>query len=210
MKLAVFDYDSTLMDGETLEFLAREFKLENEVREITNKAMNGELDFFESLTYRVSLLKGLSIEKVDKICKTLPLMRGAREVVTELKKMGYTTVCFSGGFQNATNHTKQEIGLDADFSNIFHVKDGLLTGKVGGSMMFGFSKGEMIQNLQGLLKVTPENTVAVGDGANDLSMFKYAKYKIAFCAKPILKQAANIIIDEKNLALIPQKLAQFN
>ena len=202
MKLAVFDYDSTLMDGETLEILAREFNIENQIREITTKAMNGELDFFESLTYRVSLLKGLSVEKVNEICHNLPLMKGAKQAVDKLHDMGYKVVCFSGGFKNATEHTKKVLGLDGEFANIFHTKDGYLTGKVGGCMMFNNSKGNMIQELQSILGISSDDTLVVGDGANDLSMFQYAKNRAAFCAKPILKQNANIIIENKDLTEI--------
>ena len=198
-KLAVFDFDSTLMDGETLEFFAKEIGIQEKVKSITDKAMRGELDFFESLTERVSFLKGLLVSKIDEICKTLPLMPGAKEVVKGLKDKGYKVVCFSGGFRNATTIFAEELGLDGEFANILHSKDGILTGQVGGEMMFNDSKGQMILRLQKLLDVSEENTLTVGDGANDLSMFKYASKRIAFCAKPILKQAANIIIDNKDL-----------
>jgi phosphoserine phosphatase len=201
-KLAVFDFDSTLMDGETLEFFAREIGIEEKVKSITDRAMRGELDFFESLTERVSFLKGLPAVKVDEICRSLPIMNGAKEVVSNLKEKGYKVVCFSGGFRNATTLFAKELGLDGEFANILHVKDGLLTGQVGGEMMFNDSKGQMLCRLQNLLDVTEDNTLAVGDGANDLSMFKYAAKKVAFCAKPILKEHANIIIDEKDLSKI--------
>ena len=201
-KLAVFDFDSTLMDGETLEFFARELGIGEKVKAITDKAMRGELDFFESLTERVSFLKGLPITKVDEICHKLPLMNGAREVVKGLKEKGYKVVCFSGGFRNATTLFSEKLDLDCEFANILHVKDGLLTGQVGGEMMFNDSKGQMLKRLQALLDVTEENTIAVGDGANDLSMFKYAVTRIAFCAKPIVKENADIIIEEKDLSKI--------
>ncbi len=201
-KLAVFDFDSTLMDGETLEFFARAIGIEEKIKAITDNAMRGELDFFESLTYRVSLLKGLNVSKVDRICAQLPLMNGAKEVVKGLHEKGYKVVCFSGGFKNATTLFAQNLELDGEFSNILHSKDGVLTGLVGGEMMFNDSKGQMLKKLQKLLNVEEENTIAVGDGANDLSMFKFASKKIAFCAKPILKENANIIIDNKNLSEI--------
>lgn len=201
-KLAVFDFDSTLMDGETIEIIADEVGLKEEVAKITNRAMAGELDFFESLTYRVSLLKGLKLSKVDEICQNLPFIKGGKETIAELKKSGFTVVCFSGGFKNATEHAKSILGYDADFSNILNVKDGLLTGQVGGPMMFNDSKGRMLKRLQNVLNITPANTIAVGDGANDLSMFKHAGTKIAFCAKEIVKQNADFIIDEKDLTKI--------
>ncbi len=201
-KLAVFDFDSTLMDGETLEFFAEELGIREQIKSITDKAMQGELDFFESLTERVGLLKGLSLEKVDEISRSLPLMKGAFEVVRGLKERGYKVVCFSGGFRNATSYFAEKLGLDGEFANILHSKDGVLTGLVGGEMMFNNSKGEMLKRLQSILGINEENTLVVGDGANDLSMFKYAKKRVAFCAKPILEKEANIIIKEKDLSLI--------
>ena len=201
-KLAVFDFDSTLMDGETLEFFAKELGLEEKIKAITDKAMRGELDFYESLTKRVMLLKGLPVDKVEKICQNLPLMNGAKEVIQGLKSRGYKVVCFSGGFRTATKFYAKLLELDGEFANILHFKDGVLTGSVGGEMMFNDSKGQMLERLQALLNITRENTLVIGDGANDLSMFKFADKCVAFCAKPILKQHANIIIEEKNLTKI--------
>ena len=206
MKLAVFDFDSTLMDGETIEFLAREVGLEQEVKEITTKAMQGELDFFESLQKRVSLLKGLKVDTVNEICRNLPLMNGAEEIIKELKQKGYKVVCFSGGFKNATVTFAQNLKLDAEFSNILHSKDNILTGMVGGEMMFNNSKGQMLLTLQRLLGITREKTLVIGDGANDLSMFKYADKRVSFCGKPILEKEANIIIKDKDLSLILENL----
>ncbi len=199
MKLAVFDFDSTLMDGETIEFLAKPLGLEERVASITERAMAGELDFFESLTTRVLLLKGLPKLEVDKICQNLPIMNGAKEAISGLKKEGYKVICFSGGFRNATTPACRALGIDADFSNILHDYNGTLTGRVGGDMMFDFSKGDMLQRLQQLLGVTKENTLVVGDGANDLSMFKYASIRVAFCAKEILKAKSTHIVDKKDL-----------
>ena len=201
-KLAVFDFDSTLMDGETLEFFAEEIGIKDKVKAITDKAMRGELDFFESLTERVSFLKGLSVLKVDEICHNLPLMCGANEVVKGLQDKGYIVVCFSGGFRNATKFFAEKLGLDGEFANYLHSKDGVLTGLVGGEMMFSDSTGQMLERLQKLLGATKEETLVAGDGANDLSMFKFASKRVAFCAKPILKEHANIIIDEKDLSKI--------
>jgi len=202
MKLAVFDFDSTLMDGETIDFFAKELGLEEKVASITEQAMKGELDFFESLITRVKLLEGLEYEKVVQIGKNLPLMPGAMELIPKLKENGYKVVCFSGGFRVGTTPAKEKLGLDADFANILHHKDGLLSGLVGGDMMFDFSKGDMIQRVQNILGVSVKNTLVCGDGANDRSMFPYAAKKIAFCAKDILKKEANIIIDKKDLTNI--------
>lgn len=202
MKLAVFDFDSTLMDGETIDFFAAELGLEEKVAEITDLAMNGELDFFESLITRVELLKGLEYEKVVQIGKNLPLMPGAKEIVPALQSKGYKVICFSGGFRVGTSPAKDVLGLDADFSNVLHHKDGVLTGLVGGDMMFDYSKGDMIKRLQNILGISKEDTLVVGDGANDRSMFKEAGTRIAFCAKEILKKEANVIIDKKDLTEI--------
>ncbi len=202
MKLAVFDCDSTLIDGETIEFLAAACGIEAHVKRITDKAMNGEMDFFESLVERAAFLKGLSVEKVDEICADLPLMPGAKETVKGLQERGYKVVCFSGGFKNATVPLCKKLGLDCEFSNILHEKNGLLTGKVGGEMMFSDSKGQMLLRLQKLFNISKKNTLVAGDGANDLSMFEHADIRVAFCAKEILKKHANIVIEEKDLKLI--------
>jgi phosphoserine phosphatase len=202
MKLAVFDFDSTLMDGETIDFLAEPLGLKDKVASITEMAMRGELDFFESLIMRVKLLEGLEEKKVNEICHNLPYMPGAEETIKALKKDGVTVVVFSGGFRNATSYAKNILGFDADFSNTLHSKNGILTGLVGGEMMFSHSKGDMLKRIQSILGVTKEDTMVVGDGANDLSMFKYADTRVAFCAKDILKKEANIIIEEKDLTKI--------
>ncbi len=199
MKLCVFDFDSTLMDGETIDFFASKIGVEEEVSKITELAMQGELDFFESLTTRVNLLKGLNSDIVDEVCKNLPYMNGAKEAILGLKQKGYKVIVFSGGFVNATRYAKDILGYDADFSNVLHVKDKKLTGLVGGDMMFDFSKGDMLQRIQNLLGISKADTIAVGDGANDRSMFTHADLRVAFCAKDILKKEANAIIDEKDM-----------
>ena len=202
MKLAVFDFDSTLMKGETLEFLAQTEELKQEMKKVTDLAMNGKLDFFESLTNRVSKLAGMEVNKVNEICSALPYNKGAKELITKLKENNIKVVCFSGGFVNALVPAKINLGFDVFFCNILHEKEGILTGKVGGDMMFNNSKGNMLAKLQVLLDIKKEDTMVVGDGANDLSMFKYADKRVAFCGKEILRQNANIIIDTPNLTEI--------
>ena len=208
MKLAVFDFDCTLMDGETIDFLAKECGVEVQVAAITHKAMSGELDFYESLKNRVHLLAGLTESRAREICENLPLMLGAQEIVHFLQSHGYKVVCFSGGFSFATRHFARILGLDGEFSNILHTKAGVLSGEVGGEMMFGDSKGVLLARLQHLLGVSVQDTLCVGDGANDVSMFAHADTRVAFCAKEVLKQAANIIIEQKDLRAIIPSLEQ--
>ena len=199
MKLCVFDFDSTLMDGETINELAKATGKQIEVAAITEEAMLGKLDFFEALTRRVELLKGLAYGDALVICQHLPLMPNARETIQRLKEKGYRVVIFSGGFREATSFHAKKLNADADFANFLHQKDGLLTGQVGGEMMTSDAKGKLMMRLQALLGISRANTVAVGDGANDLSMFQHAETKIAFCAKPVLIEAADHSIEEKDL-----------
>ena len=192
MKLAVFDFDSTLMDGETIDEFAKALGLKERVASITEMAMAGELDFFESLIMRVKLLEGLEEKRVVEIAHSLPYMKGAKETISQMKKMGYRVICFSGGFRVATSYAKDILGFDADFANILHTKNGKLTGLVGGDMMFNYSKGDMLKRIQAILGISKEDTFVCGDGANDLSMFKYANTRVAFCAEEVLRKEANI------------------
>ncbi|AQW81868.1 phosphoserine phosphatase [Campylobacter pinnipediorum subsp. pinnipediorum] len=199
IKLCIFDFDSTLMDGETIDILAESYGVGDEVKNITKKAMAGELDFFESLTSRVSLLEGMSYFLAKDICENLPVMNGAKELIENLKAKGIKVIVFSGGFDLGTNAMQKKLNFDASFANILHQKDGKLTGRVGGEMMFGFSKGKMLQKIQKIINVDISNTMCVGDGANDISMFEYSNLKIAFCANEILKQNATHCVDQKDL-----------
>jgi len=200
IKLAVLDFDSTLMDGETIDFLAAaKGGVEEQVSAITERAMQGELDFFESLIERVALLEGLSATVADKVFSNLPYMPGAHDFIRNLKERDIRVVCFSGGFRPATSKACADLGIDADFANQLHIRDGKLTGLVGGDMMQSDSKGDMLLRLQRLLAITPEETLAIGDGANDLSMFAYADTRVAFCAKQALKEKATHIVDDKDL-----------
>ena len=207
IKLAVFDFDSTLMDGETLELLAQDASLRAKLKSITDRAMAGELDFFESLVQRVAFLKDISLKHVNDVFANLPYMPGAKELILELKKRGVKVVCFSGGFDGALEVAQADLGFDTYFANFLHEKDGVLTGLVGGDMMSSNSKGIMLQKLQKMLSVTKEQTMVVGDGANDLSMFKHAGTRVAFCAKEVLKKEAHVVIDEKNLLEILDKIS---
>jgi phosphoserine phosphatase len=209
MKLAVLDFDSTLMDGETIDILAEQVGKKAQVEALTEMAMRGQLDFFQSLQQRAELLRGMDAGLVDEICHDLPLMPGAGELVSGLKQLGYKVAVFSGGFRNATSHYRQVLGYDTEFSNILHHQEGLLTGKVGGDMMFDFSKGDMLLRLQDLLGISAAETLVCGDGANDVSMFAHAATRVAFCAKPVLREKANIIVDNKDLRQVLEQLDEW-
>ena len=187
------------MDGETIDILAAANNASEEVANITKRSMNGELDFFESLTKRVKFLKGLPLLKVNEICKNLPIMPGAGELIEALKQKGIKVVVFSGGFHNATDVMQKKLNFDANFANILHHKDGILSGEVGGEMMFSSSKGDMIDRLCGLLNLGKDEIMCVGDGANDISMFRKCDLSISFCAKYILKKEATHCVDVKDL-----------
>lgn len=202
IKLCVFDFDSTLMDGESIDILASHYGVGSEVSKITSEAMNGQLDFFESLNKRVSLLKGMSYENVLEYCKNFPLMNGAKELISYLKSKNITVAVFSGGFHEGVDLAQNKLNFDIAFANYLHQKNGILSGFVGGEMMFSNSKGKMLKRLKTLLKVKDDEVACVGDGANDLSMFKESKLNIAFCAKEILRQNATHCVDEKDLTKI--------
>lgn len=202
IKLCVFDFDSTLMDGESIDILASKYGVFDEVSKITTRAMNGELDFFESLSKRVSLLKGMSYENVLEYCKNFPLMNGAKELISYLKSKNITVAVFSGGFHEGVDLAQNKLNFDIAFANYLHQKDGFLSGLVGGEMMFSNSKGVMLKRLKELLRLKDEEVACVGDGANDISMFEQSSLKIAFCAKEILRQNATHCVDEKDLTKI--------
>lgn len=199
IKLCVFDFDSTLMDGETITILSSAMGKDKEVGDITSRAMAGELDFYESLVKRVKLIEGLELSKALEITSNLPFITGAKDIISYLKSKNIKTVVFSGGFHIATDAAQQKLGFDLNFANELHHKNGILTGNVGGEMMFGDSKGKMLSRLKGFLGLSSDEVVCVGDGANDISMFKESSTGIAFCANKILKEAATHIIDIKDL-----------
>lgn len=198
IKLVVFDFDSTLIDAETLDFLALKLGIDG-VLALTKAAMAGELCFFESLVKRVALFKNTPYEKILTLSKKLPLMKGSKELIKHLKQKDIKVVVFSGGFDGCLNARKEELGFDVCFANTLHVKDFVLTGKLGGELMFGDSKGLVLEKLQVLLNLQKDEIGVVGDGANDISMFKKAGTSVAFNAKAALKPYATHIVDEKDL-----------
>ncbi len=206
IRLCVFDFDSTLMDGETITHIAHGAGVGEEVAQITHRAMAGELDFFESLTARAALVKGLPLATAQKICENLPFITGAAEIISYLNSKGVMTAVFSGGYHLGTDPAQKKLGFGINFANELHHKDGILTGLVGGEMMFGDSKGKMLKRLKEFLGLNASEVAAIGDGANDISMFKEAGIGIAFCAHKVLKDAATHIVDTKDLRELKQIL----
>ncbi|MBW9220881.1 phosphoserine phosphatase SerB [Methanothermococcus sp. SCGC AD-155-M21] len=197
--LVLFDLDSTLIEEETIDELARLAGVEHEVKNITKEAMNGKIDFEESLKRRVALLKGLPTGEVKGIISRLKLTKGAKETIKELKNRGYVVGVISGGFTIATDKVKRDLDLDYAYSNELVIKEGKLTGEVKGRVMGPTSKGDILEEIAKKEKIDLKNSFVVGDGANDISMFKKAGFKIAFCAKEILKRNADISIDKRDL-----------
>lgn len=193
-KLIVIDFDSTLVNNETIDELAKEANKEKEIKEITKLAMNGKIDYRDSLIKRVELIKGLDLEKVNRAISRITLTKGAEDAIKELKKRGYIVAVVSGGFDIAIKKFK-DLGIDYIIANELILKDN----KVVGVKEKVIDKGKIIDELMKKEKIDKDNIVVVGDGANDLSMFKKAGLRIAFCAKPILKKEADIIIENRDL-----------
>jgi len=197
--LVLFDLDSTLIEEETIDELAKLVGVEEEVKKITKDAMNGKIDFEESLRKRVALLKGLPIDSVKELVSKLKITKGAREAIEELKNRGYVVGVISGGFNIVTERIKKDLNLDYAYSNELIVKDEKLTGEVRGRVMSPTAKGEILEEIARRENIDLKDTVVVGDGANDIGMFKKAGFRIAFCAKEVLKKNADVVIDRRDL-----------
>ena len=190
-RLVVMDVDSTLVQGEVIEMLAAEKGCEAEVVRVTEAAMAGELDFEQSLRARVALLEGLPVEAVDRVRAAVQLTPGARTLVRTLKRLGHAVGIVSGGFTVVTDDLKAELGLDHALANELEVADGRLTGRVVGPVVDRAAKAAALRRFADEQGMAMEQTVAVGDGANDLDMIAAAGLGIAFNAKPVVRLAAD-------------------
>ncbi|MCW2601152.1 MAG: phosphoserine phosphatase [Frankiales bacterium] len=190
-RLVVMDVDSTLVQGEVIEMLAAEAGCEAEVARVTAAAMSGELDFEASLRARVALLEGLPVAAVDRVRRAVKLTPGARTLVRTLKRLGWTVGIVSGGFTAVTDDLREELGLDHALANVLEVKDGLLTGRVVGDVVDRAGKAAALRRFALAEGLLPEQTVAIGDGANDIDMLDAAGLGIAFNAKPVVRDAAD-------------------
>jgi phosphoserine phosphatase len=190
-RLVVLDVDSTLVQGEVIEMLAAQAGCEAEVARVTGQAMAGELDFEASLRARVALLEGLPVSAVDAVRTQVRLTPGGRTLVRTLKRLGYAVGIVSGGFSCVTDDLMADLGLDHALSNTLEVVDGRLTGRVLGRVVDRARKAEALREFASLQGVTMAQTVAIGDGANDLDMLEAAGLGIAFNAKPVVREAAD-------------------
>ncbi|MGB8233139.1 MAG: phosphoserine phosphatase SerB [Methanobacterium sp.] len=198
IKLIAFDLDNVLIDGEAIDEIGKLMGVEEEISELTKKAMEGDLDFETALKERAALLKGASVEDIKEVVSKIPLMKGAKETIAELKKRGYKIATITGSFEIIANRLKDDLGLDYAFSNVLHEEKGKLTGEVSGPLVKG-SKAEILKEIMEMEKVKAEESAAVGDGANDVSMLEEAGLGIAFNAKPVLKEKADVVIEKRDL-----------
>lgn len=201
-RLVVMDMDSTLIRIEVIDELARAAGVSEQVSAITHRAMNGEMDYDESLRQRLALLKGLDIGVLERIAATLPLTEGAEILVRVLKRLGYRLAVISGGFMLAANALKERLDLDYAFSNRLEVVGGKLTGRVLGPIVNAERKAELLADVARAEGVLLDQVIAVGDGANDLKMLERAGLGIAFRAKPRLRAAADMSISASGLDAI--------
>lgn len=190
-RLVCFDMDSTLINTEVIDELAERAGVGDEVRAITASAMRGEIDFIESFTRRVSLLKGLSVDVMDDIARNLPFNEGLERMMTILKRVGYKTAILSGGFTYFGKYLHQRFGFDYVYANELEVEDGHLTGRYLGEVVDGRRKAELLRLLCQVEHIDLAQSVAVGDGANDLPMIGLAGLGIAYHAKPKVKATAD-------------------
>ena len=190
-RLICFDMDSTLIKTEVIDELAMRAGVGDEVKAITEAAMRGEIDFRESFTRRCALLKGLDVSVMRDIAENLPITEGVDRLMRVLKKVGFKIAILSGGFTYFGNYLKQRYGIDYVYANELEVENGKLTGRYVGDIVDGKRKAELLRLIAQVENVDIRQTVAVGDGANDLPMISIAGLGIAFHAKPKVKATAN-------------------
>jgi phosphoserine phosphatase len=194
-RLVVMDVDSTLIQDEVIELFAAHAGCEQQVAEITAAAMRGELDFAESLRARVALLAGLEADAVAKVRAEVRLTPGARTLTRTLKRLGYKVGIVSGGFTQVTDDLAEQLGLDFAAANTLEVKNGRFTGRVVGDIVDRAGKATMLRRFAAEADVPLEQTVAIGDGANDLDMLNTAGLGVAFNAKPVVREAAHTAVN---------------
>jgi phosphoserine phosphatase len=204
--LVQFDVDSTFIEQEAIDLLAAKAGVLAEVAQITNSAMNGEIDFAESLKKRVGLLKGLPIQVLDEVRNEIVLTDGAVELVDLLHGLGHSVSLVSGGFVQIMEPIVSKLSIEYFRANVLEINDGVLTGGITGTIIDRAAKAAALKEFARLSDVLLENTVAIGDGANDLDMMAIAGLSIAFNAKPIVAAAADLSINERSLRSVKSLL----
>ena len=201
IKLVVFDLDNVIIDGEAIDEIGKLANVEDKIAEITEKAMQGEIDFETSIKDRVKLLEGTSIEEIEKVADELPLMPGAMDTIARLNDENVDVAIISGSFDVVAEKVKDKLGIETVYTNSFTVEDGKLTGEVTGPLVSG-SKLDVLKDHVEDANISLEEVVAVGDGANDISMIESAGCGIAFNAKDSVKEIADIVVEEKDLTKV--------
>lgn len=201
-RLVCFDMDSTLIEAEVIDELAKAQGVGEQVANITEQAMSGKLDFNESFAQRMALLKGLDESVLATIAANLPITEGAEHLLSTLKKLGYKTAILSGGFNYFGRYLQKQLGIDYVFANELEIENGKVTGRVVGTVVNGERKAELLKELATKENISLEQVIAVGDGANDLPMLSVAGLGIAFRAKPLVKASAKQSISTLGLDAI--------
>ncbi|MGB1126104.1 MAG: phosphoserine phosphatase SerB [Phycisphaeraceae bacterium] len=203
-KLVAFDMDSTLIQAECIDEIAKEAGVGEQVSAVTEAAMRGELDFTGSLTNRVALLKGLDVHVLESVYERIELMPGAEALFDALQANNVKTAILSGGFVFFAERFADRLGADTYHCNDLEVDDGKLTGRVSGPIVDAQGKADKLIELAEQWGIPMEQTASVGDGANDLKVMAAAKLGVAFCAKPAVQEQADIAVNVKDLReLIP-------
>ncbi|NQX89191.1 MAG: phosphoserine phosphatase SerB [Halioglobus sp.] len=201
-RLVAFDMDSTLIEAEVIDELAKLAGIGEQVSAITEQAMRGEIDFQESFRARVALLNGLKESALARVASELKITEGAEQLISTLRKLGYKTAILSGGFTYFARYLQSRLGIDYVYANELDIQNGAVTGKVRGKIVDGPRKAELLRNLAQDQGIDLQQVIAVGDGANDLPMLSIAGLGIAFRAKPLVKKSAEQSISTLGLDAI--------
>ena len=205
-RLILFDVDSTLIKQEVIDLLADKSGHGREVQQITAKAMKGEIDFAQALSKRVSLLEGLPDSVFDEVISQISFAEGSDELFSYLRKNSFLVGAVSGGFHNVLDKLFAQFQLDFLKANVLEVADGRLTGKITSAPVDRMAKARALREFASLHNIELENTVAVGDGANDIDMIELAGLGVSYMGKEILKEKANLHLEKAGLNALIQYL----